>query len=301
MPLQRVITDFAADESFERASRKITEHYKIYVPASSIRKIALAHAQQMESEKEEIQAINTTQPIANYIIAEADGTMAPIVVNAKDADKRKNKTLQWREARVSLAFKKGNIKPFYDASFGTPEEIGDQIAYCVRSAGMNSHTKIHFIGDGASWIAEQVERSFGSDAYYLIDYYHLSEYLNAAAQCCAPVAPREWRVSMQLFMKDGKLSSVLKALQDHIIATKSDDHECSAKKCYNYMEKRLHQFDYQGAIAKDLPIGSGRVESAHRTIIQKRLKVPGAWWLEKNAQSMLAMRAIRENGFWENY
>jgi len=48
MPLQRVIVDFAADESFEKASRKIKEHYGMYVPASSIRKVSLVHAQQME-------------------------------------------------------------------------------------------------------------------------------------------------------------------------------------------------------------------------------------------------------------
>jgi len=37
----------------------------------------------------------------------------------------------------------------------------------------------------------------------------------------------------------------------------------------------------------NLPIGSGEVESAHRYVIQERLKLPGAWWAHPNAQAML--------------
>ncbi len=52
---------------------------------------------------------------------------------------------------------------------------------------------------------------------------------------------------------------------------------------------------------QDLPIGSGEIESAHRYLIQKRLKLPGAWWLAVNAENMLALRVNRANGEWHNY
>ena len=67
------------------------------------------------------------------------------------------------------------------------------------------------------------------------------------------------------------------------------------------MEKRMHQFDYLNAIENKLPIGSGEVESGHRSVVQKRLKLPGAWWLEENAEKMLAIRTVRANGNWGNY
>jgi hypothetical protein len=35
---------------------------------------------------------------------------------------------------------------------------------------------------------------------------------------------------------------------------------------------------YEQLLAQGLPIGSGEVESAHRYIPQKRLKIPGATW-----------------------
>ncbi|NOQ13881.1 MAG: hypothetical protein GQ583_05275, partial [Methyloprofundus sp.] len=50
-----------------------------------------------------------------------------------------------------------------------------------------------------------------------------------------------------------------------------------------------------------LPIGSGEIESAHRYVIQKRLKLSGAWWKEENIERMLALRVVRANEEWDEY
>ncbi len=52
---------------------------------------------------------------------------------------------------------------------------------------------------------------------------------------------------------------------------------------------------------KGLPIGSGEIESAHRYVIQERLKLPGAWWKAENVDSMLALRVVRANDQWDEY
>ena len=70
---------------------------------------------------------------------------------------------------------------------------------------------------------------------------------------------------------------------------------------YRYIANRPGQFDYPAAIAAKLPIGSGEVESAHRYTIQKRLKLPGAWWTSSNAQAMLNLRCLRANHRWDDY
>ncbi len=38
--------------------------------------------------------------------------------------------------------------------------------------------------------------------------------------------------------------------------------------CDCYLRKRLTHLDYQGALEKGLPIGSGEIESAHRYVIR---------------------------------
>jgi hypothetical protein len=93
---------------------------------------------------------------------------------------------------------------------------------------------------------------------------------------------------------------VLSYLQKHFKGCHLQD-KCLALKCYNYLIKRLNQLDYKSAIEADLPIGSGEIESAHRSVIQKRLKIPGAYWTVENANSMLNLRTLRANGRWSEY
>ena len=54
-------------------------------------------------------------------------------------------------------------------------------------------------------------------------------------------------------------------------------------------------------MAAGLPIGSGEIESAHRYVIQIRLKIAGAWWKIENLDKMLALRVLRANGGWGDY
>jgi hypothetical protein len=263
----------------------------------------------MKKQKKEIQQFdkNKKKSVVPYVIGQVDGVMLPTRKNDPNAsDQRKGKVLGHREARLVLGFEKGVHKPIYDASFGEKDEIGELMAYCVNAAGRKEHTKMHFVCDGALWIYEQVEKHFGSDATFLIDFYHMSEYLAGASQCCSPSDKDSWRRSMQALMKESKVEEVLNILKSHIdeagdCLDKAADDKCLAKICYNYIKNRPNQFDYKGALEQGLPIGSGKVESGHRNVLQKRLKVPGAWWLEENAGDMIGLRIVRENGFWEDY
>lgn len=300
-PLERVITDFGSDESFEHATKKLEEHYGISISRSSARNTTLKHASTMSKQKKAIHRLYQKPSKSSVIIAEADGTMIPIVHTTEgQTDRRKNKTLVWQESRLSLAYSQGTIQPFYEATLGSTDVVGKQLAHCAKMVGRAIKTKIHCVGDGAPWIAEQVDKVFGDTATYLIDFYHLSEYIAAAATCCAANEQKAWVSYMQSCMKENRSSVLLKALEDHIAESYSD-HLCEARKCYNYIIKRTNQIDYKGAMDNNLPIGSGRIESGHRSVIQKRLKKPGAWWKKKNAEYMLTLRTIRANGLWDNY
>ncbi len=79
------------------------------------------------------------------------------------------------------------------------------------------------------------------------------------------------------------------------------DELAPVRRCYRYLSQRQDQLDYEDAISKDLPIGSGEIESAHRYLVQKRLKLPGSWWTPENAEQMLALRVSRHNGKWQSY
>lgn len=74
-----------------------------------------------------------------------------------------------------------------------------------------------------------------------------------------------------------------------------------ARACYRYINNRPNQLDYKTAIEKGLPIGSGEIESAHRYVLQKRLKLSGAWWLLQYAKNMINLRKGLQAGFTKQY
>ena len=64
---------------------------------------------------------------------------------------------------------------------------------------------------------------------------------------------------------------------------------------------RYSSVNYKDALEQGLPLGSGEIESAHRYIVQNRMKIAGAWWKKDNAEAMLSLRICRVNGQWEGY
>ena len=162
---------------------------------------------------------------------------------------------------------------------------------------------MHAVGGGAPWIVGQIEERFGEQGRYLIDFYHVCEYLSAAAKTIAPdaVAAKAWMEAQKDALKAGRAGAVLKALLLHCESLDVSDEQAPVRVRHRYLSARQDQLNYREALAEGLPIGSGEIESAHRYVAQKRLKLPGAWWLVEHAEHMLALRINRLNGDWDAY
>jgi hypothetical protein len=193
LPLQRAMTDFGADHGFGRVPKKLQEHYGIALGGSTVRKITERQGTQMR-EQQERRAVSVTTPGCRQQIGEMDGSMVPIVTNGNAAgDQRKHKTVQWQEARLVMVHAPGSVTPKFGATFGRAvEESGQALRSCAVAAGFGVNTQVHGLGDGAPWIAEQFTATFGAQASYLVDFYHVCDYLAAAAPTCAPDAPHGW-------------------------------------------------------------------------------------------------------------
>ncbi len=302
LPLQRVLTDFGADHGFGQVPKKLQEHYGITIGGSTARKITEAHGAHMREQQEQGAAPVST-PGCRQQIGELDGSMVPIVTpEATAADKRKHKTLQWQEARLAWGHAQGSVAPKFAATFGgSVEESGQALLACALAAGFGTNTQLPGVGDGAPWIAEQFATTFGLQASYLVDFYHVCDYLAAAAPLCAPAAPQAWLETQKRGLKNNEGAAVLNQLRPYVEAEEIGNAHAPVRACVRYLSNRLHQLDYKRALEKDLPIGSGEIESAHRYVIQQWLKLPGAWWKADNVEPMLALRVTRANGDWDNY
>jgi len=302
-PLQRAITDFGADHSFAETAKKLKEHYQIEVPVSASRSTTQRHAQAMLEKQELIGEINRRG--VPQLIGEMDGTNVPVVIipekskKNSSSDRRKLRQVGWREARLCLARRPESVTARYRATMGGADEAGKQLKACFEEAGGGKSSRLHCVGDAASWIINQVERLFSSQASYLIDFFHVSEYLSAAAEELAGEKKVGWLKTQQEKMKENRASEVIESLRG--AARGGEGSKSATGICERYISNHEQYFDYKGALERGLPIGSGEVEGGHRWVIQKRLKLSGAWWKEENAEKMLALRVMRANDEWQSY
>lgn len=298
--LQRVVVDFGADSSFAAAVEKVREHYGIEVSQSAVRMVTEAHGEAMQLESEV--AVRLPREGVRELITEIDGTLLPMVeIGAAKGDKRRQRSCKWQEARLCLAGLTKSVRRRYAATMGSVEQAGRVWKACVATAGAGENTHLHCVGDGARWIVSQVEEQFGEQATFLVDFYHLSEYLGEAAQAIAGAEAKSWLWQQQERMKANQSAEVLADLALHQERESVAEVNAPVRRCARYIESRLDYLDYDGTIKRGLPIGSGEIESGNRSVLQSRLKLSGAWWSKENAEKMLALRVTRANGEWQTY
>ena len=170
----------------------------------------------------------------------------------------------------------------------------------ARLAGCGARTQVHGVGDGAPWILNTFQENFAQQGTYTIDFYHVSEYLAAAAPKVArPGKETQWRRRQQGRLLNNQRAAVLRALEKAL--EPKCQSEAPVRTAYEYIDERRANLDYAAARKNNLPIGSGEIESGHRHVIQQRLKLSGGWWTEKNMERMLQLRVARSNGWWNIY
>ena len=241
-----------------------------------------------------------SQPGVRQLIAEMDGTLLPIVETTAGVteagtpmDRRKTRQVSFKEARLALVRSSEEEYPHFGSTFGGVDEAGAQLLNSAISKGLGTNTQVHAVGDGAPWIAHQVEAQFGEQATYLVDFYHVSEYLAEASQVCAPDEAKVWLKTQQTRLKHNQWAQVLAALYPYLEPASVDDKQAPVRAAYRYLDNRPDQLDYQGAIGAELPIGSGEIESAHRYVILERLDIAGAWWTVEKAEQLMTLRVLR--------
>lgn len=304
--LQRAMSDLGADIAFAAAAAKLKEHYGIEVPISAVRAITEEHGAVILAQEQGLSAELEGGGVP-MLIVEMDGSMLPVVETAEPGvgetprDRRKTRQVGWKEARLALVHEPGSVTPLFGATVGSVAEAGERLAVCALEAGAGSQTKFHGVGDGAVWIREQIETQFGSQAQYLIDFYHLCDYLSAAGEGIAGRDKSAWIEEKKDWLKDNRWKDVIETLRPFLEPVHIPDPEAPVRACFRYLSNHSNFLDYKGALAAGLPIGSGEIESAHRYVFQNRLKIAGGWWKVENLKKMIALRVARANGGWEEY
>ncbi len=315
-PLQRRIVDFSAERSYAQTAAALEEHYGIKIPLYTIDVTTTRIAQQAKH-------LNSNAPSnikpSDILISEVDGSMLPIV-NIKDAkineiggilgdttDKRKLRNCHWKEIRLCITRAPESVETYYGIALGEPHIVGCMMLDCAKHKGYRDNTHIHAIADGATWIADQYEEQFGTNHLFHVDFFHVCEYLADAVNSSTldKTQRGEWLEKQKENLRQSTIETVLEMLEKLKLQRIPLDHKNEDRGAIeiaiHYLEERKGQFDYKAALEHKLPIGSGEVESGHRHILQKRLKIPGAWWRLEIAEYMAQLRAMRANNRWQEF
>lgn len=151
------------------------------------------------------------------------------------------------------------------------------------------------IGDGAKWIWDYANQEHPY-ATQILDYYHACEYLGDAWQSLSFFETKEKNsVKLLLFnwLSQGKIRPIIQYLKKQLSSEKIET-------CIRYFQNNISRMNYGLYKDRGFDIGSGTIESAHRTIVQSRMKQAGMHWGKANVQSILSLRAKYLSGGWND-
>jgi hypothetical protein len=156
--------------------------------------------------------------------------------------------------------------------------------------------------DGAEWLQGFLDYH-RPDAVRVLDFPHAMEHLAAAARASLADAATcaAWLAERAADLKERSPELALAALRA-LPADGAADPAAAAEArdaTLAYLEKRAGQVRYAEFLAAGYPIGSGCVESAHKTVVEARMKGGGMRWGRANVDPMLALRNIAANDRWD--
>ena len=249
--------------------------------------------------------------------------MGARVENAAAADGRKDRMREWRVAMVgaiTLYDAAGERLGSIYAATAPPEDKSEgKSAFWAAmerevAAVKERYPQACYVGlsDGAAdfvpWLRGQTER-------LVLDFYHASGYLHAAAGAFAHEVPKGedagwWSQEACSHLKhgEGAAAALLEILDARLLskrALSSADREAVAKAA-TYFRNNIDRMDYAGYRAAGLPIGSGVTEAGCKLLVKKRLCGPGMTWGFKMAGHILKLRALAHSagerwaGLWRS-
>ena len=217
----------------------------------------------------------------------------------------------WREPKlfiIYIANEQGRLDktfaPFLDGTLKGPDEVFAMMAYYLKKLKVNSADKLLFVADGALWIWDRVQPLISAlninaeQVYELIDFYHAVEHLSSLAKLKTSWTQAErdkWVRKHRRNLVKGETSTVIEAIKQACKGSKNK----LVKRERAYFLKNESRMQYGDVALKQLPIGSGAMESSIRRVVNLRLKGACIYWNEDSANEMLLLRCYYKSGRWD--
>ena len=312
--VKRALTDFGIEESFGQAAKRFKEHYHFDICPSTVdrtvkesAKLAEIYMNKKLSESTLGQDERNAQP-AEKMLVEMDGCEIRVAVWQKDeaakektpvyGNPKKKKIVNWRDVRIGFARPLESDVKTYVGRMDTYPAVFEQLRGAAELRGLTPETQVVGVADGGIGLFEEMRRWFPGMCF-ILDKTHLKDHLYDTAESLG-IEPRDrpaWVEPRLRKISNGDVECVLKELADLYRDNKVD----RLRRLIGYLERFKECLNYDSFKEKGYPIGSGEIESAHKYVPQKRLKLPGASWHPDSINPMLALRILRADDYWDDY
>jgi len=290
--LQELLVYAGQLDCYERCNVVLKKFIDIEVSVSQVYLVTDFYGKAAEKE---VNACRSLEPVKKeeVLYVEADGSM----LLTRDEG--------WKEVKVGRMFTSGScVDPNgnlswirhsqYVAHLGKSKDFTGQMDTLIESYGRLGK-RLVFIADGGAWIKNWIEDAF-PEAVSILDYYHVCEHLHQFANTVFSdeAELKKWADEQKGLLLQSKTAEVIANIKQRDCKSKE------AMSLINYYTSNTERMDYNAykGIGAGL-IGSGAIESAHRTLVQKRMKQSGQRWSNKGAQNMLNLRVLTMNGQWD--
>lgn len=190
---------------------------------------------------------------------------------------------------------------------GHAQHLAQRLAKDVQAALGQRFMPVVVLTDGAPEMMNLLDQALAAHApkatqvVGLVDFWHLMEKLGLAAVLIhgvlAPGVLERWKLA--LLNRSGAVWQVLTELHE---SGKRQQKAGEAKPVHDaitYLENHGARMGYALARQRGLPIGSGTVEAACKSLVALRMKRPGSRWKEPSGQHILDLRSLVLSDRWE--
>ena len=141
----------------------------------------------------------------------------------------------------------------------------------------------------------------------ILDFYHATEYLTDASHAFFPKHEgkrKNWLDDACSKLKHNKdyVSLVIKEMEEKSDLKLKKSNKEKLKSAITYFTNNESRMTYPSNTENNLPIGSGVIEAACKTIVKSRLCRSGMKWKNKGVKIVLSLRAmIKTDGKWQHF
>lgn len=210
----------------------------------------------------------------------------------------------WKEIKVGRIFQANDVVKIQE----NRSHITDSLYVCHIGEHKGFFEKIEHhaeayrkkicVADGAKWIW-----NWASDMYpkmiQILDFFHALEKLGTYAALQYEDSPRkknQWIERQKELLLEDKVLQVIKNVTRQI---PKNQHSLKAKEdLLSYYKNNRKRMMYGTYKEKGYIIGSGAIESAHRNVVQQRMKLSGQRWSVNGAQYIVNLRACKKSNQW---